>query len=233
VVSLAELYALQQIDLALDGQRASLLDTESAQGESEEVLAARAAVDERREAARAAEKLFKEREYEAEELTRKIEPVEQKLYGGKVTSPKELEDLQQEIESLRRRRSELDDLALQAMEAQEEAQQALQEAEQELQRIEASSQEEQSDLGARHGKIEQEMAALEEQRAAQVVLVDAPLLKLYDQLRASRQGRGIAKVEGGACQGCRISLPMSLVQRARAGNEIVQCNNCERILYVS
>ena len=99
MASLAELYALQEIDLALDGQRASLLDTESLQGESEEVLAARALVDERREAARAAERLFKEREYEAEELTRKVEPVEQKLYGGKVTSPKELEDLQQEADA--------------------------------------------------------------------------------------------------------------------------------------
>ncbi|MEX1253373.1 MAG: C4-type zinc ribbon domain-containing protein [Dehalococcoidia bacterium] len=233
MTSIAELYALQQIDLALDGQRASLTDTESRQGESEELVEARALVEERRETLRAAEKLFKEREYEADELTRKIEPVEKKLYGGKVTSPKELEDLQQDIDSLRRRRSELDDLALQAMEALEEAERAHEEARRALQQVEESSQVEQADLGTRQGQIEQEMSTLQEERAAQAELVDSPLLKLYEQLRASRQGRGVAKVEGGACQGCRISLPMSLVQRARAGTEIVQCNNCERILYVS
>jgi predicted nucleic acid-binding Zn-ribbon protein len=37
---------------------------------------------------------------------------------------------------------------------------------------------------------------------------------------------------GGACSGCRISLPMNLIQRAR-GDELVQCVNCERILYVT
>jgi len=40
-------------------------------------------------------------------------------------------------------------------------------------------------------------------------------------------------VEQGLCQGCRISLPMSIVQKARAGVGLVQCVSCERILLVS
>jgi predicted nucleic acid-binding Zn-ribbon protein len=233
VTSIAELYALQQIDLALDGQRASLTDTESRQGEPEELVEARALAEQRKDEAHAADSLFKEREAETESLSSKIEPLEKKLYDGKVTNPKELSDLQLDIESLRRRRSELDEKALEAMEALEEAQRASAEAQQALEALEASSQEEQAGLGVRHGEIEQEMSTLEERRAQQAALVDGGLLRLYEQLRAARQGRGVAKVEGGACQGCRISLPMSIVQRARAGNEIVQCNNCERILFVS
>jgi len=43
----------------------------------------------------------------------------------------------------------------------------------------------------------------------------------------------VAKVEGGACQGCRISLPMNLLQKARSGNSLVQCSSCERVLYLT
>jgi len=43
----------------------------------------------------------------------------------------------------------------------------------------------------------------------------------------------VVKVERGMCQGCRISLPMSVLQKARSGFDVVQCVSCERILYVS
>jgi predicted nucleic acid-binding Zn-ribbon protein len=43
----------------------------------------------------------------------------------------------------------------------------------------------------------------------------------------------VAVVERGLCQGCRISLPMSVVQKARAGAGLVKCVSCERILLVS
>jgi predicted nucleic acid-binding Zn-ribbon protein len=233
VASIAELYALQQTDLALDAQRAILTDAESGLGESEEVVEARRVLEKCQEARRAAEKLFKEREWEADEQRRKIEPLEKRLYQGTVTNPKELEDLQQDIESLKRRRSELEDQALEAMTALEEAQAALEEAERAIQALTGSWETEQESLHVRQERAEREIAVLEEQRAAQAEGIEPSLLRLYDRLRAARQGRGVAKVEGGACQGCRISLPMSLLQRARAGSEIVQCNNCERILYVS
>jgi predicted nucleic acid-binding Zn-ribbon protein len=48
-----------------------------------------------------------------------------------------------------------------------------------------------------------------------------------------RQGRAVAKVERGMCGGCRISLPMTVLQKARSGLDVVQCVSCERILYVS
>jgi len=103
VTSIAELYALQETDLAIEAARTALADVESRLGESEELVAAREKVAERQEEARAAEKRFKEQEFLTDEITRKIEPIEKKLYGGSVHNPKELEDLQQDIDSLKRR----------------------------------------------------------------------------------------------------------------------------------
>ena len=231
--SVAELYALQELDLALEASRAALTDTQSRLGESEEVVEARDAARQRQDELRAAEKVFKEREWEADELRRKIEPLEQRLYQGKVQNPKELQDLQQDIESLKRRRGELEDRALEAMEALEQAQQALAEAQRVLQDLETASLAEQEELRRREVELTQEIATLEERRAEQESGVNGSLLRLYNELIATRQGRAVAKVEGGACQGCRISLPMNLLQRARSGTDVVQCSSCERILYVS
>ena len=231
--SIAEVHALQEVDLALDASRVALAEAQSRVGEPEELLEARREVEERQEALRAAGKRFKEQEWEADELRAKIAPLERRLYEGSVGNPKELADLQRDVESLKRRRSELEDRALAAMEALEEAQRALEEAERSLQEITEACQREQEELGSRQVALEEEIALLEQRRVEQAGRVDGGLLPLYDRLRAGRQGRAVAKVEGGACQGCRISLPMNLVQRVRAGQEVVQCTNCERILYMS
>lgn len=232
--SIAELFALQEVDLALDASRDGLTDVESHLGESPEVTEATEAETEFQEASRSAQREFKDREGEADQLREKIEEVQAQLYRpGVIRSPKELEDLQLELESLKRRRSELEDQALEAMDAMEEAQQKLKEAKAQLEELTETHDTGQTELGGRRGQLEDDLVTLEGRRTEQVALVDANLLALYDRLRANRQGQAVAKVAGGACQGCRISLPVNLVQRARAGNEIVQCSSCERILFVS
>ena len=231
MTSIADLYRLQEVDLALQSARDDLTDVQSRLGEPEELIEARAAAEERQAALRVAERDFKDREAEADEQGRKIEAPSQRLYEGKVTNPKELEDLQQDVESLERRRIVLEDEALAAMERLDEAERALDETQRHLEELTGTTGVEQDELRARQTTLEGEIASLEGQRAELAASSDEALLRRYDELRAGRQGRGVAKVQGGACQGCRISLPMNLIRRARG--EVVQCNNCERILYVT
>ena len=233
MTSIAELYALQELDLALEADHATLTDVESRLGEQEELVEARRTAAEQEAALRAAEKEFKEREWNTDELQKKIEPLERRLYEGRIANPKELEDLQQEVDSLKRRHSELEDQALEAMEGLEEAQRAVAEAERRLQQITDDSAAEQAELRGRQASLNEAIGALEGRRTEEGARIDGELLRLYDQLRTTRQGRAVAKVEGGACQGCRISLPINLVQRARSGSDVVQCSSCERVLYVS
>jgi hypothetical protein len=232
VTSIAELYTLQELDLALDAARAGLDDAASRIGEPEELVEAREAVGERQQELRAAEKQFKEREWETDELRGKIDSLEGSLYKGSAHDPKELGDLQREIDSLKRRRSDLEDLALEAMEGLDQTQQALEDAERELQELTETSGTEQGELRDRQRSLEEEITDLEVRRGEQVARIDSSLLGLYDQLLDSRQRRAVVKLEGGSCQGCRISLPMNLLQRARSGSGVVQCSSCERILYV-
>jgi predicted nucleic acid-binding Zn-ribbon protein len=233
MTNVADLYALQEIDSALDARRASLADAESRVGETEELVEARERVSALKQGLEEAEKQQREQEWEIDDLREKIEPLEKRLYGGTIRNPKELEDLQQDVQSLKKRQRALEDRDLEIMVAVEEAQRSNREAQELLAEVQAAWEVEQERLARQQAELRSEIAALEQRRGDQIGLVDSPVLGLYENLRTARQGRAVAKVERGTCQGCRISLPMNIVHRARGGTEIVQCSSCERILYVS
>jgi len=233
MTAIADLYALQETDSALDQARAALERAEARLADTSEVDEARATLQEREAAWRQAELAERAVELELEALREKIEPLETKLYGGSVRNPKELADLQADVESLKRRQSGIEDRALEAMAATEEAQAALNEARAALQEVEAARAAENRQLAEERERLLAEIAELEARRQRQSAGIDAQLLRLYEGLRASRQGRAVVRVERGLCQGCRISLPSNVLSRARSGTGLVQCTSCERILYAA
>lgn len=229
----ADLYALQEIDSAVEATKASLTAVEEQLGESEELIAGRQAVEEGRDALEDVGKQQRELEWQVDDLRSRLSDVEGKLYGGSVRNPKELGSMQDEANilrgQLRRREDELLDLMVRV----EETQAALREAEESLTEVEKRWRQDQEELTSEKGKLEGELAGLEEKRGQQSGLIDARVLALYDNLWERRQGRAVVKVERGMCGGCRISLPMTVLQKARSGMDVVQCVSCERILYVS
>ena len=111
MVIAAELYALQEIDSAIDVARATLAAVEEQLGETEELTAARAAVEEHREALRALHESQRDVEWQVDDARSHVVAVEKKLYGGTVRNPKELEGLNEDANmlkgQLRRREDEL------------------------------------------------------------------------------------------------------------------------------
>ena len=231
--AVTQLYALQDIDLSIAASKNALDEAEALIGNTDELEAAREAAASANEALQAAERVFKERENEANDLALKIEPLEKKLYQGTILNPKELDDLQKDIESLKKRRDQLDEQAIEAMDALEDAQRAQKETQERLDAMEADHKAGQTALHERIAALQLEIQELQSERDEQAADVEPSLLQLYGRVAAIRQNRAVAKVEGGACQGCRLSLPSSLIQRARGGGNIVQCSSCERILLVT
>jgi len=229
----ADLYALQEIDSAVEATKASLTAVEEQLGESEELIAGRQAVEEGRDAVEDVSKQQRELEWQVDDLRPRLSDVEGKLYSGSVRNPKELGSMQDEANilrgQLRRREDELLDLMVRV----EERQTALREAEESLTEVEGRWRQDQKELTSEKEKLEGELSGLEERRRQQTGLIEARVLALYDNLWERRQGRAVAKVERGMCGGCRITLPMTVLQKARSGMDVVQCVSCERILYVS
>ena len=227
---ISDLWKLQEIDSALDARRGSLDDAEARLGESEELLAARERKRELQEATRRARTEQKDIELEADELRSKIAPLETKLYGGSIRNPKELADLQADMDQLKRHLSTVEDRDLEALSALEATESDLRTATAELESVEAASAEEQRDLHERIAKLHSEIDEYATKRDEQAAHIDRATLKTYDHLRQAHQGRALAKLDRNLCLGCRISLPTSVVNKARAGNTLAHCPNCERIL---
>jgi predicted nucleic acid-binding Zn-ribbon protein len=229
--SIAELWKLQEIDSALDARRASLADARERLGETEELVAARAEASALRDALRDARGSQKDIELEADGVRAKIAPAEEKLYGGTIRNPKELSDLQADIDQLRRHLSVVEDRDLEALARLESAEASLREAEARLAALEEAHRQEQQELQERIALLTVEIRQYEARRAAAVAAVDRDALGVYEHLRRAHQGRGVARLDRNLCTGCRISLPTATVNKARGGNALVQCPNCERILY--
>ncbi len=230
MTSAADLFALQELDLRRDARRAVIADIEARLGETDELIEAREAVEDAEAASQRLRRRQKELDTQMQDLDAKIAPIQKRLYDGSVRNPKELTDLQKELDGLNRQRGKLDDQGLELMDGIERATQAAADSKEELKQIEAAWQADQEHMQAEKQKAEAEYASLETQRAKHTENMDRGSLGLYESLRVQKQGRGVARVERGTCQGCRITLPTHLVQRLRIGGLLIQCPTCERIL---
>jgi len=230
---IADLYALQELDLALDACRRRLAQVEEQMGEDEELTQARRAWEEQQRVHKELLARQRELEWQVRELEGRIAPRERKLYDGSIANPRELQSLQEEVASLKRHKGEVEDELLAIMLQVDEAWGALLRAQEEMSRAEARWRQRQEELEAEAAGLRTEIERLSGQRARQAELLDDAILTLYNYLRERRQGRAVAKVERGLCSGCRIALPTSLLQQARFSPDPVQCGSCERILYVS
>jgi len=232
VIAAADLYALQGIDLALDGASGRLAEIEEQLGESEELVEARQRVEEKRQAVAELRSRQADLEHTVDDVRAKASEVEKKLYGGSVRNPKELQDFQADLTALQGQVRKREDTLLAVLVEVEEGEGQLKEAESAFSQLEARWRAGQRKLEAEKGQIEPEIERLREKQAKQSSGIDKAALGLYRLLQERRGGQAVAMVERGMCQGCRITLPMSVLQRARAGLGLVQCVSCERILLV-
>jgi len=155
-----------------------------------------------------------------------------RLDAGQVSSPRELENLQSEIESLLRRQSDLEDVELDVMERLDAAQARLKEAGAERVSVAADLQVVTVRRDAAVAEIAGLAAQATQQRAAVAAEEPADLLDLYERLRKQYGGVGAAALRRGQCQGCHLTLnagDLSVI-RAAAPDDVVRCEECRRIL---
>lgn len=88
-----------------------------------------------------------------------------------------------------------------------------------------------TNLTARGEQIEQQQRQLREKREQLLVNLNVDLVKRYETMRRTKQGRAVSKVEQNSCQWCRVILTPSELQHVRISTELQTCTNCGRILY--
>jgi len=156
---------------------------------------------------------------------------QERLDTGQVSSPRELENLQSEIESLKRRQSDLEDEELEIMERREAVQTRADELKAERERLAETLTETEQRRDTTFAEIDAESEKTSQQRAELSTSIPGELLTLYEKVRAS-SGVGAAALHRGRCEGCHLQLNTTDLNRLRdaAPDEVVRCEECRRIL---
>jgi uncharacterized protein len=170
-------------------------------------------------------------ERDVEQVRTRIDRDNQRLDAGQVSNARELEQLQSEVASLRRRQDDLEEVVLELMERREASQSLRDGAVAEGDTVAAETATVTARRDTALGDIDEQAAKATAARAAVEADIPADLLALYNRIRAA-SGTGAALLRRGQCEGCRETL--STVERnairAAAVDEVVRHEECGRIL---
>ena len=169
-----------------------------------------------------------EREVEA---VRSREEKDRKLLASGTVSPKQMTELQHELETLTRRQSILEDEELEVMERREASAADRDHAGSQLSKVE----DELVDARRRHGDAVVDLDTSEKRcqadRAGMGNEFPADLLTVYERQRASR-GAGAALLQARRCGACRMELDRNLMAQfaAAPAEQVLRCEECGAIL---
>ncbi|MDW8326833.1 MAG: hypothetical protein RMK99_09730 [Anaerolineales bacterium] len=227
----SSLFRLQETDLELDAGRARLAEIAQALAGNSAVQAAQARVRQAEDRLHKARAALTDAELAQQTLADKITADEARLYGGRIRNPKELQDLQAEVESLKRRRAAAEEHQLEALLEYEEAEAQLKAAREELSNAEAEAKRTNAALTAEWDRLTAREADLQAERESLLKLISPADRAQYERLRQTKKGRALARLEDGVCAACGIEPTAADRQLARRGAELVLCAGCGRILY--
>lgn len=227
------LYRLQQVDSQIDQTQARLKTIQQILENSEALRTSNERYSSADGKHKDAERALKLSEAEVEKQRLKIEQAEASLYGGKVHNPKELQDLQKDVASLKRHLETLEERELEAMISAEIAENELQAAKTDLERVQASLKEQHKDLTLESDTLRRNLERLHSERQAVVTDIATQALSVYDQLRKQKRGLAITTIEDNSCEACGTTLTAAQQQSARSTSQLFHCPTCGRILYAN
>jgi uncharacterized protein len=227
------LFRLQQVDRQLDQSNARISAIREIMGNDAELRDVLGRVEQANEKKKATQQLLNESEELVGTQQIKIEQVESSLYGGNIHNPKELQDLQSDVASLKRYLTTLEERELEAMLSMDTVQEELRTAEAALARIQTQRGDHHRQLIEEQATLMRNVERLQAERQAAISDLAAQTLEMYEGLRSRRRGIAVAEVSDGACEACGTNLTAALQQSARSTSQVVFCPSCGRILYAS
>ena len=169
-------------------------------------------------------------ELEIKSVVEKIQSTDADLYSGRITNPKALQELQSEIESLKRHQSQLEDSQLEAMLEVEDLQAQMAAAQQQLTDARAALASQQTDL------IAEQTTPSGRSRQNRTAARTFSLRHRAESRRHLREAAPAFSRSGGRCAERRRLLDvrgrsdLDAHQQMRSGRTLVLCESCGRIL---
>jgi predicted nucleic acid-binding Zn-ribbon protein len=228
---ISTLYRLQELDTEIDNNRTRIKEINATLADNSELAAMREALEGAEIVLKEARTANSAANHTVLSQREKIEQNNKKLYGGAVTNPKELEELQLESESLKKYLATLEDRYLETMLELDEAEESHIEARDAFDLLEAKTLSESADLDEERGTLTTDIESREQEREAALVDIEPEDVELYDRLRSRLNGIAVTTLSDDSCSVCGLDQARSKLQEIRTGNVIIQCAQCTRILY--
>ena len=232
--SVRDLYDLQLLDWEIQKREEELSEIRARLADDSRRLSIKRQLDALENKLGELERPRRQSESAIEQLEGRIADIDRRLYDGSVTNPRELEAYQEERANLVGSRGAEEDKLLDLMIETDDTQELRDKARTLFERIDGERSVEIANLRSRGAEVSSELPDLRERRQWLASEQAPASLAIYESVRQLRGGQGAALVDRrGLCQGCRLVIPTTELQRARAGDEIVQCGSCSRILIFS
>ncbi len=229
------LLAVQHLDITL-GQIRHRLATlperaavESADAVLVSIEAERAAIEAGRAATRRDEKRLED---ELATLEERITRLDRTLYGGGITSPKDAMLAQDELESLKARRSDLEDRIIALLDELEPSDTVLAALVDRRGAVESERAVALAALDDREVAVGGERDVVAAERAAVAATIDAAALSDYERLRVELAPATVVTFDGSRCVGCPSVMPAVERDRMRrvAAGSVAHCGECDRVV---
>ena len=169
---------------------------------------------------------------EVASLEARIAEVTRTLHSGAVTVPRELQALQHEQESLRRRQDHLETEELEIMEELDPLTEETAGLDARLGELATEGDRLDEALLQAEVDVEEELTAVTNRRRAALAGVSDDLLATYEDLRGKLGGIAVARLVGSVCGGCHLGLSAVEVDRIKKQppDTLVTCDECGRLL---
>ena len=147
---------------------------------------------------------------------------------------KEYETAMRETDALQKQIAAFETQVVEAVEAVEAVEKELAERAEEIDSLDAKRNEALAAFDAQLANDKAEFESETQHRQQAFSTLPARLASVYDRLaQRSRDGIAVAEVVNGSCSACFMSLRPQMQVNVKKGDEIITCESCTRILYVS
>ena len=170
-------------------------------------------------------------EVDVETVTDRIKKDEARLASGNAT-PKELEQLQHEVETLKKRQEALEEIELEIMIRNDAVIARSNTLTTDLASLQTLKDEISGRLQSATDEINKVIADKNTARNLVAGKIEKALIDLYEKIRGNAGGVGAAALVGNKCNGCNLAINAVEMDRIKslAKDELLRCEECRRIL---
>jgi len=161
----------------------------------------------------------------------KLEQSNSVLYGGKVINPKELIDLQTEIESHKKAIVQMEDELLSSLDQMEKLKELQKATQLQLEESQTDFDSFRKNLLTEKNAGLKNLDRLKVERQVAITQISQEMLGIYENIRYKKKGIAVSLITEQSCSACGHELAPAEVQTARTSPGLSYCSSCGRILY--